>query len=152
MAPFDNLLFTGTAALFTLGALCVFWHLRWVWRLPGLETSLPGGEGFPLRPGLRCSVVVAARNEEARIEQTIRRLLAQRGVEVEIIVVDDRSTDRTGVILQRLAKEDPRVRALRVEVLPEVGWANATPVMSAPASPRANGFSSPTPIAGLARM
>ena len=42
-------------------------------------------------------------------------------VAVEVIVVDDRSTDRTGDILRRLASEDPRVQARRVESLPE-GW------------------------------
>lgn len=70
---------------------------------------------------VRCSIVVAARDEEARIETTVRHLLAQAGVAVEVIVVNDRSTDRTGEILQRLAAEDARVRVLRVEVLPE-GW------------------------------
>jgi glycosyltransferase involved in cell wall biosynthesis len=66
-------------------------------------------------------VVIAARDEEARIEGTLRHLLAQRWVEAEFIVVDDRSTDRTGEILRRLAKEDVRVKVKRVEVLPE-GW------------------------------
>jgi glycosyltransferase involved in cell wall biosynthesis len=66
-------------------------------------------------------VVVAARDEEARIENTVRHLLAQCGVEVEIIIVDDRSTDRTSEILRRLAAEDARVQVKRVEVLPD-GW------------------------------
>jgi glycosyltransferase involved in cell wall biosynthesis len=66
-------------------------------------------------------VVIAARDEEARIEGTVRRLLAQHGVEAEILIVDDRSTDRTGEILRQLAKEDARVKLKRVEVLPE-GW------------------------------
>jgi glycosyltransferase involved in cell wall biosynthesis len=66
-------------------------------------------------------VVLAARNEEARIERTIRRLLDQRGVALEVIAVDDRSTDGTNEILRRLAKEDARVRVQRVESLPE-GW------------------------------
>jgi glycosyltransferase involved in cell wall biosynthesis len=66
-------------------------------------------------------VVIAARNEEARIEQTLRHLHAQCGVEAEFIVVDDRSTDRTGEILRRLATEDARMRVKRVDVLPE-GW------------------------------
>lgn len=56
-----------------------------------------------------------------RIEQTIRNLLAQREVELEFIVVDDRSTDRTSEILQRLAKEDLRMQVKRVDVLPG-GW------------------------------
>ena len=70
---------------------------------------------------IRCSVVIAARDEAARIEQTIRHLIAQRGVEIEVIVVDDRSADGTSEILGRLAKEDARVQVKRVDVLPE-GW------------------------------
>ena len=95
--------------MMTLAAL---WHMRWVRRLPPLADS-------PVRA--RCSVVVAARDEEARIEGTLRHLLAQRGIEVEIIVVDDRSTDGTGEILRRLAEEDARVQVRRVDALPE-GW------------------------------
>jgi glycosyltransferase involved in cell wall biosynthesis len=66
-------------------------------------------------------VVIAARDEETRIEQTVRRLMAQRGVEAEFLVVDDRSTDRTGEILRQLAQDDARVKLKRVEVLPD-GW------------------------------
>jgi glycosyltransferase involved in cell wall biosynthesis len=47
--------------------------------------------------------------------------LAQREVELEVIVVDDRSTDGTSEILQRLAKEDSRLRVKRVDALPD-GW------------------------------
>ena len=56
-----------------------------------------------------------------RLEETVRHLLAQDDVAVEVIVVDDRSTDRTGDILRRLASEDARVRAKQVESLPD-GW------------------------------
>ena len=70
---------------------------------------------------VRCSIVIAARDEAARIEGTVRNLLAQTGVAVEIIVVDDRSSDATGEILRRLAAEDRRVRTERVEGLP-AGW------------------------------
>ena len=112
-----TLLFIGTAGLFLAWMLSALWHLRWMRRLPALE-SLPTA---PLEGRIKCSIVVAARDEEARIEQTIGRLLAQRGVELELIVVDDRSNDRTGEILRRLAREDARVQLKRVDVLPE-GW------------------------------
>jgi len=70
---------------------------------------------------VRCSVVIAARDEAARIEKTVRQLLQQRGVTLELIVIDDRSTDGTGQILQRLAHEDDRIQFKRVDVLPD-GW------------------------------
>jgi len=47
--------------------------------------------------------------------------MAQRGVEAEFFIVDDRSTDRTGEIVRQLAKDDARVKLKRVEVLPD-GW------------------------------
>lgn len=47
--------------------------------------------------------------------------MAQRDVEAEFLIVDDRSTDRTGEILRQLAKEDARVKWQRVDVLPD-GW------------------------------
>lgn len=112
-----TLIFCGTAALFLAMAIATLWHLRWVRRLPALE-ALPQA---PAELPAKCSVVIAARDEEARIEQTIRHLFAQRGVELEIIVVDDRSQDRTGEFLARLAREDTRLRVLRVDELP-AGW------------------------------
>src|SRR6266498_2827231 len=111
-----TLIFSGTAAVFLALTIAALWHLRWVRRLPALSALTSSPEGR-----IRCSVVIAARDEEARIEQTIRHLLAQRGVEAEFIVVDDRSADQTSEILRRLAKEDGRVQVKRVDVLPD-GW------------------------------
>jgi hypothetical protein len=114
-----TLLFIGTAGLFLIWTFSALWHLRWVRRLPALETfkALDQSASAPAR----CSVVIAARNEQARIEQTMRHLFAQRGVEAEFIVVDDRSTDSTSNILQQLAKRDARLQVKRVDLLPE-GW------------------------------
>ena len=117
-----TLIFSGTAGLFLAWTIAVLWHLRWVRRLPALETLPAADRSASSAEGrIRCSVVIAARDEEARIEQTVRHLLAKRGVELDIIVVDDRSTDRTSEILRRLAKDDARVQVKRVDVLPE-GW------------------------------
>jgi glycosyltransferase involved in cell wall biosynthesis len=108
--------------MFLAMTVAALWHLRWVRRLPPME-ALTTGAGFASSTGglIRCSVVVAARDEEARIEYTIRHLLAQREVEAEFIVVDDRSTDRTNEILQRLVQQDARVHVKRVDALPD-GW------------------------------
>jgi hypothetical protein len=111
------LLFGSLTALFVAMSIATLVHLRWARRLPALR-DLPND--LYEKP-MRCSVIIAARNEEARIDQTIRLILAQSGVQVEVIVVDDRSTDRTCEILERLAAEDARVRVRRVETLPD-GW------------------------------
>jgi hypothetical protein len=109
--------FITTAALFVGMTMATLRHQRWAVRLPALDAL---SADMPTS-AVRCSVIVAARDEEARIEATVRHLLAQRHVTVDVIVVDDRSTDATSDILRRLASEDSRVRALRVEHLPE-GW------------------------------
>jgi hypothetical protein len=112
-----NLLFGGAAALFLAMSLAALLQLRWARRLPALVER----PGVPDATPIRCSVIVPARNEEDRIEKTIRHLLNQGRVSIEVIGVDDRSSDRTGEILARLAAEDSRVRVTRVERLPE-GW------------------------------
>jgi cellulose synthase/poly-beta-1,6-N-acetylglucosamine synthase-like glycosyltransferase len=117
-----TLAFIGTAVFFAGVTLTTLRHQRWARRLPAFEALFPPAErdGLPAS-GVRCSAIVAARDEEARLEATVRHLLAQQHVTLEVIVVDDRSTDRTGEILRRLASDDPRVRATRVEHLPD-GW------------------------------
>lgn len=82
-----------------------------------LSPDAPGPEGEcpPI------SVVVAAKDEEATIETCLRTMLRQDYPNFEIVVCNDRSEDRTGEIIDRIAAEDPRVRAMHVEHLPE-GW------------------------------
>jgi cellulose synthase/poly-beta-1,6-N-acetylglucosamine synthase-like glycosyltransferase len=66
--------------------------------------------------------VVPALNEEETIESAMRLLMALDYPDYEVVAVDDRSTDRTGEILDRLADEYPgRLRVLHVEELPS-GW------------------------------
>jgi hypothetical protein len=112
--------FITTAAVFFGLTLATLHHQRWALRLPALE-ALPAPADGVHTSAVRCSVIVAARDEEARLDATIRHLLAQRHVPLEVIVVDDRSTDATSDIMRRLELEDTRVRTIRVEHLPE-GW------------------------------
>jgi chlorobactene glucosyltransferase len=67
------------------------------------------------------SVVIPARNEFQAIEAVVRSILASSYGAFELLVVDDRSTDDTAAIVERLAAGDPRVRLVRGEPLPD-GW------------------------------
>lgn len=73
----------------------------------------------------KISVLVPARNEEASLDACLKSLRAQDYPRLELVVVDDRSTDRTGALLEKHAAEDPRVIAVRGgEPLP--GWFGKT--------------------------
>jgi chlorobactene glucosyltransferase len=76
---------------------------------------------FPLASGRLISVIVPARNEAGTIETVMRSVLASSYAPLELIVVDDRSTDQTGAIAERLAAGDPRVRVICGSELPS-GW------------------------------
>jgi cellulose synthase/poly-beta-1,6-N-acetylglucosamine synthase-like glycosyltransferase len=69
----------------------------------------------------KVSVIIPARNEEEDIEQALRSVLAQKGVELQVIVVNDHSTDETGAILTRMADEDSRITIIENPPL-EPGW------------------------------
>ncbi len=68
----------------------------------------------PNRPLTDVSVLIPARDEERNIAECLRTLLAQQpGDGLEIIVLDDESSDRTREISLDIAADDPRVRVLR---------------------------------------
>lgn len=67
------------------------------------------------------SVLIPARNEEAGIRATLERVLAQQGVKLEVLVLDDHSTDRTSEVVQSLVQQDSRLRLLTGDALP-AGW------------------------------
>jgi len=67
------------------------------------------------------SVVIPMRNEAANAERCLRSVFAQCHRALEIVVIDDGSTDATPAILARLAAEEPRVTILQGKPLPP-GW------------------------------
>lgn len=78
----------------------------------------------PFEPGQapRLSVLVAAKDEESSIETCVRTLLDQDYPNFEIVAANDRSTDATGAILDRLKAEHPdRLKVVHVRRLPD-GW------------------------------
>jgi hypothetical protein len=69
----------------------------------------------------RVSIIVAARNEQRNIREALQSLLALGYADYELIVVNDRSTDATGLILNDLADAEPRLKVIHVDTLPS-GW------------------------------
>lgn len=67
------------------------------------------------------SILIPARNEAAVIETAVTNALLSRGVEIEVVVMDDGSTDGTDAIVLALSAADPRVRLERAPTLP-AGW------------------------------
>ncbi|HEU4524562.1 MAG TPA: glycosyltransferase family 2 protein [Gemmatimonadales bacterium] len=86
-----------------------------------LASTRPSLSDAPLAEGMLVSVIIPARNESATIETVVRSVLSSTYHPLELVVVDDRSSDDTSVIVQRLAAEDPRVRLIPGEPLPP-GW------------------------------
>ena len=109
MLPALDILFFLSATVFSVMALRSLLCLRFCHRLPADR---------PAKYPPLISVIFAARDEEARVEATVRHILAQQHVELEVIPVDDRSRDRTGQILKALSVEDSRVHPKRVDALP----------------------------------
>ena len=84
-------------------------HLQWLKDVPIRQDT-----DFPL-----LSVVIPARDEERHLETALRSILAQDYPAIEFIVVNDRSTDGTQAILEKLSHEDSRLRIFSVSSVPE---------------------------------
>jgi hypothetical protein len=99
-----------------------------LWRLGRIGAVLRGrarlsraSEAPAARGSCLVSVLVPARNEERGVAACLASLSAQTFPNLEIVAVDDASTDRTPAILADAARRDSRLRVLRVEG-PPPGW------------------------------
>jgi glycosyltransferase involved in cell wall biosynthesis len=103
----------------------IFWTTGALWALAAAELlrsvlslkRIPTLQSFPAPPPT-LSVIIAVRDEAARIEKTVRQVLAQQGVDLQLIVVNDRSRDATPQILNQLTHEFPRLKTITIETLP----------------------------------
>jgi Glycosyltransferase like family 2 len=86
------------------------------WNLPFYRPPPCAGGARP-----RLSLLIPARNEEAEIGPAVRAALASQQVDLEVVVLDDHSTDRTRRVVEALAAADPRVRLELAPPLPP-GW------------------------------
>lgn len=121
-----------TGALLTL-----IWLSRVVDTSFGVRTltniSKPEWDRNPATPaGPRVAIIVPARNEQASIEPALTRLLALDYANYEVIAINDRSTDRTGEIMDKVAAattrsdgpprpSEPAMKVIHIHDLPQ-GW------------------------------
>jgi chlorobactene glucosyltransferase len=70
---------------------------------------------------VRLSVIIPARNEEQDLAKALQSVLQQQEVELEVIVVNDHSSDRTGAIADDLERSESRLKVLHNPALPP-GW------------------------------
>lgn len=98
------------SALWVVGG-CYFWvhwERRWPWSLSG-EVMPPELVGEPL-----VSILIPCFNEGEHAVETIRAALAQRYSSIEVIAINDGSSDDTAEVLDRLASDEPRLRVLHL--------------------------------------
>ncbi|HZS28153.1 MAG TPA: glycosyltransferase [Candidatus Angelobacter sp.] len=112
---------TGTllALIWLAVVLPLAWHISEIADLTQPEHQTPRDAMLP-----PLTIVVPARNEEAEIEPALRSLLHLDYPNYEVVAVDDRSTDQTSQIMDRLAAEPTaqgRLRVIHVQELP-AGW------------------------------
>ncbi len=106
----------GALAVWMAGVALLVWGRRRYQRLTDVPLSAE-----ELSDVTSVSILVPACNEGATIEPAMRSLLALDYPDLEIIAVNDRSTDDTGDILDRLALDNPRLKVRHVTGLPP-GW------------------------------
>lgn len=106
----------------------ITWFLRWL-----MVLNIPKGDIY-LHENNKSyshsqlpfvSILVPARNEEGNISNCVTSLFQQDYPEFEIIVIDDRSTDRTAQILEGLKKVSSKLKILKISELPH-GWTGKT--------------------------
>lgn len=84
-------------------------------RIPLLDATAPLGDAADL-PSI--SVIIPALNEEKHLETALTSVLALEYPRLEIIVLNDRSTDGTPAILERMATQHPQLHVIHIHELP----------------------------------
>ncbi len=102
---------TGIATIFILGIVLVSARALIIGILALIEKLRPDHATMP-DPPPSVTVLIPAHNEENVIVQTVASVLASDLKQLRAIVVNDGSTDRTGVLLDEHFGQEPRVRII----------------------------------------
>lgn len=108
--------------LFFFSFIFLFWIMqglrisRGALRLPHLKDQAPCETSCP-----SITLIFAARDEEEKLPRALATLAKIEYPSLEIVAVNDRSSDATSLILSEAAQRDSRLKIVTVESLPE-GW------------------------------
>jgi chlorobactene glucosyltransferase len=119
---------TGRTLLWVYAALIAVWPIRHLvisWVVRRLDILTPDSPRFSAPAPPSVSAIVPAKDEEAILADCLASVCTQSYPLLEILVVDDRSTDRTAAIARDFARADPRVRLITIDELPP-GWTGKT--------------------------
>lgn len=99
-----------------------------LWRVLSTEPKLDSAKNPETLEYPAISIIMPAKDEELYIEASLKSVLSSDYKNFELIVIDDRSQDRTGEIIERSAKQDHRIKTASITQLPK-GWTGKTNAM-----------------------
>jgi chlorobactene glucosyltransferase len=116
------------SVLWIYAVIVAIWPIRWfvleiVLRRQTILTS--EAPQYDQTEAPLVSAILPAKDEEVNLADCLSSVSRQTYPNLEIVVVDDRSTDRTGEIARHIAEGDVRIQVLTIDYLPE-GWTGKT--------------------------
>ena len=120
-----------TTILWIYAGVIAIWPIRYVvlkYIFGRLQFLTPESPTLDATDPPLVSAIIPAKDEEAVLAQCLTSVASQTYPRMEILVVDDRSADRTLAIAQGFAARDPRVRVVHNDHL-QPGWTGKTYVL-----------------------
>lgn len=119
---------TESLILWIYAGLIAIWPIRYAvicWGIRRTDFLTPLSPRFASDAPPLVTALVPAKDEEASLADCLASIAAQDYPNLEILIVDDRSTDRTPEIARSFAASEPRARVVTITELPE-GWTGKT--------------------------
>lgn len=92
-----------------------------LFNLPAFSRALNKKEALAAAAQQSVSIIIPARNEATNIANSLETIIQSSHQNWEVLVIDDHSEDATRQIVTDIAKQEPRIRCLASDPLPE-GW------------------------------
>src|SRR4051794_32156324 len=115
---------TQQAILWFYAAAVAIWPIRYIvvsWATRRLDILTPRSPGYHERDAPLVTAIIPAKDEEESLPGCLQSVISQNYPNLEILIVDDRSDDRTPEIARSFAAKDARVRVATIAHLPP-GW------------------------------